>query len=1307
MGLLAVMALAAGIGSATAIYTVVNAVLLRPVPWPHGERFVALFSSTRNASSKWQWSSTSWLDLLEYQRRSHSFDAFGIYSTREFVLTSPGEPRHLQGVEVSPAFAAAVGVAPVVGRWFGEAASESGNAGLAVISSALWRRLGSDPSIVGRALTMDGRPYTVTGIMPDGFRLPLAYVEGSDFDADVWVPLNPQGGQRVRNYAGYFCYARLRPGVSLAQANDDVKRVAAQLAAEFPDEHRNYTALVVSLVDSIVKEIRPALLLLFAAAGALLAITCANVAGLLLARSVARARETAIRVALGGAGWQLASQYFVEGLLVAVAGGALGIAISVGLVRLVLSVAAGLLPRSSEVGLNGMVVLFAFAAVIACSMLVCLAPLWQAVRIQPNEALGEGVRASAPARSRRLSRSLVVAEIALAFTLLCVGAVLIAHLNRLLRTAPGFDPNGLLTFTLNTSAAEYPDAEHLAAYQQRLQRAIAQIPGVAGAGLVDHLPLEGCCYVTSLFPAGSVASESGVHEVNLIAATPGYFHTMRIPLLRGRYLDERDNGKGDILDIVIDEAAARQYWPGRDALGADARMGAPNGTRVRIAGIVGSVRNRGLADETEAEVYIPAGILRVDPMHFVVRSRLPAATLIPEIRQAIRNVNPAQPFYDARPMREIVLGSVVTERLQSLLTTFFATAALLMAALGVYGVVSYGVRHRTVEIGTRMALGATGGDVLRLVLGDGLKMAGYGIVIGAVAVAAVVFLLQSRTFGMRMDDPWPFLYATAILAGVSALACLFPAWRATLVSPMVAIRDDPGSLWQSARLQARNIARRASELVYGSAEDEAAQVTFLAALIDASRDAKSFREAIGCAIEALRAAIRAESAWVLELPDKEAPVYRLAASAPADFAPGCEVPARGALTGRLRGYPFPLVLSESDLDAWSRWAASEKPEHLAEIACLRSTGAALAVPVLAKDDIAGILLLGRPAGRGDYTAAEKRALRNCAAQFALMMENARLTERMLRQEKINRDVQLAAEVQKRLFPDKPPASAAVTLAGSSLPARSVGGDYYDFFDLGDGRIGIALADVAGKGVAAALIMSVVQASLRVLASEDNASLATIAAKMNRFLHRSTGSNAYATFFYGEIDERQRRLRYVNAGHNPPCLLRCAADRVSNEQAQNGPPRAAGNRGDPVLHGGAGDAPLCAIEEQAQNGPPRAAGNRGDPVLHGGAGDAPLCVIEELAAGGTVIGLFPQSTYEESAVDLHPGDVLIAFTDGVPEALNPQDEEFGEDRLKDLLRRVAGLEVSEMASRIASEMKAWIDTADQYDDLTYILVKVNP
>lgn len=1243
VALLAALALAAGIGSATAVYTVVEAVLLKPIPWKHSERFVALFSARLHNESNFQWSSTSWLDLEDYRQRTRSFDALGVFLPREFSLTSPGPPQHLTGVEVTPSLALSLGAAPVVGRWFGEAANEQGNFHLAVISSALWNRLGGNRKIVGQTLTMDGQPYTVTGVMPRWFRLPVSTVGGGELRTDVWVPLTPQNAEKSRGFSGYFSYARLRPGITLAQADEDVKRVAAEIAKEHPLEHPQYTALVINLLDSVVANTRPSLLLLFRAAGILLLLACANVAGLLLARSVARARETALRVALGASQWRLALQYFVEGLLVALAGAAGGVLVSVAISRLVLSTAADTIPRADDIGVNWTALLFAFGVSILCSVLCSLAPLWQAVRILPNEALSDGVRASAPARSRRLSRTLVTSEIALAFTLLSVSAVLIAHLNSLLRTPAGFEPAGVWTFTLNANSAEYPGLEQLASYQKRLLEALERIPGVTRAAFVDHLPLEGCCYTSSLVPEGTPSDDKGVHEVNIIWISAGYFETMRIPLLRGRGFNESDNGKGesgsgkdDVLGVVIDSAAAKLYWPDRDALGAYARLGGPNGSRARIVGIVGNVRNRGLGEATEAEVYVPALALPVNPMHFVVRAALPVAQLAPAVRRSIQSVDPSQAFYDAQSMPEIVLGSVTTERLQSFLTTFFASAALLLAALGVYGVVSYSVRQRTVEIGTRMALGAVGRDVLGLVLGDGLKMAAYGIAIGGVVVIAAVFLLKTAIFGIRIDDPLPFLYSMGIVAGCAALACAFPGWRATLVTPMAAIRDDTGSIWKNARAGAWGLARRVSVLISSSDQALRSEGALMAEFVDSSRNAESFRQAVQLALRALCEALQCQSATLLE---KNAQAYRCVARTPGDCGNDCTLPAAGLLLGRLRGYLYPLPLSPGDLDAWSRWAAA-KPQHAAEIECLRAAGTALAVPLLGKNEISGVLLLGQPVGRSQYNDAEKRALRSCAGQFALMLENARLTDRMVEQEKLTRDVQLAAEVQKRLFPDKPPSTAGLTLAGFSLPARSVGGDYYDFFDLGDQRVGLALADVAGKGVGAALIMSVVQASLRILATEQNIPLTALAARMNRLLHRSTGSSAYATFFYAQIDARTRQLRYVNAGHNPPCLLRCAADQS----------------------------------------------------------------IEELPAGGTVIGLFAESSYEESMVELHPGDVLMAFTDGVPDALNPQDEEFGDARLRGLLRRTSHLPVDEMASVMASELKSWIGNAVQFDDLTFVLVK---
>jgi sigma-B regulation protein RsbU (phosphoserine phosphatase) len=372
---------------------------------------------------------------------------------------------------------------------------------------------------------------------------------------------------------------------------------------------------------------------------------------------------------------------------------------------------------------------------------------------------------------------------------------------------------------------------------------------------------------------------------------------------------------------------------------------------------------------------------------------------------------------------------------------------------------------------------------------------------------------------------------------------------------------------------------------------------------------------------------------------------------PGTLAPERRLAADGFLVNRLRFYSFPLPITSGDLDSWLSWARGAHESYVSEIELLRSLGTQMVVPMRAREEILGLLLLGPRAGGTAYGEAEKRVLKQCAEQLALMIENARLNARVLEQEKLRRDLALAAEVQKRLLPDRPPQRDGAGLAALSLPARSVGGDYYDFLDLGDQRIGIALADIAGKGIAAALIMAVVQASLRIVAAEGGTSLPQLAEKINGFLHRSTGSNSYATFFYAQLDERLRQLRYVNAGHNPPYLLRPTGTSESS-------------------------------------------------------GDSNGAEIRELTVGGTVLGLFPQMTYEEATIDLQSGDVLVAFTDGVTEALNTAEEEFGEERLKALLRRVVHLPAPEISSQIAQTLRLWIKDTAQYDDLTFVVMKVS-
>jgi predicted permease len=1208
----AAVALAVGIGATTSIYTVVHAVMLKPLPYRDGDRFVALFGAATNDPE--HYSDLSYQDAQTYQERTRVFDAFGWFREAGKNLVFAGEPQHIEGVAVTPSLVYQLGVDPVIGRWF-QGQDE------VVISNSLWRRLGGEPGIIGKPLTLDGGSYTVTGVMPPAFHLPMPGPIALGSRTDVWMPLDPNESGR-----GFFAYARRKPGITFSAAESDVKRIAAEIAAEDPARHEGYTARLFDVREAVTIDVRPKLLLLFAAAGLLFLITCANTAGLLLARSVARARETAIRVALGPGRGHLALHYFAEGFMVALAGAAGGVLLSVTLTPAIVSMASEFLPRAEEITLHWTVLVFAVVGAFVASVLSSLAPLWQAARTSPADILAEGVRTSAGARTRRVSQSLVIAEIALAFGLLAASAVLLVHLRSLSRTAPGFDPDHVLTFVLSVpgTAVENPPKE--LALQNRLITGLRTIPGVDEVAISNHVPLDGCCPATSLYPDGRSPDSAAPPRTSLSAVSEGYFRAMRIPLREGRLFTDHDVPK-DLIPIVIDQSAAKHYWGSQDPVGTYGRFVSPSGSPFQVIGVVGDVKNDGLNSPTVPEVYIQSLIPKIESMHFVIRSARDPASLLPDIRRVIRDIDPQQPITDVATMREIIQRTMTLERVVYVITGFFAATALLLAMLGIYGMVSYSVRQRTVEIGTRMALGAGGPGVLALIVGGGLKMAAYGIAAGGLASIGVASYL-GRIYNFGQPEAEPFLYSTAAVAAVSFAATVLPAWRAALLSPLVALRNEPESMWQAARLKVQRAVRQISA--------REAPVIPLGALIgeftSLTRRASSSSEVAEIALATLQERTGAQSALLLE--KTASGEYR---------SPRCFLPANSLLLNRLRHYWHPLNLAPDTFETWERWAEEFSPEHTTEIDTLANTGARLAVALRAKNEIVGILLLGPPRGREHYTAAEKQIFSSSAEVFALMIENARLTGRAIKQERLQRDLELAAEVQRRLLPDRPPEGGSFAVAAFSLPARTVGGDYYDFLDLGGERIGIALADISGKGIAAALLMSVVQASLRVLATEGDMLLSELAAKMNGFIYRSTATNKYATFFYAQIDQRSRRLRYVNAGHNAPYLVR-----------------------------------------------------RSDAHLD----------ITELGAGGTVLGLFPEVQYDEATLDLCPGDLLVAFTDGITEALDSEGQEFGEQRLKDFLCGATGKTAEQISTNLASRIREWIGDAEQHDDLTFVVVAVN-
>jgi putative ABC transport system permease protein len=784
--LLAILAFAVGIGSTTAIYTVVNSVLLAPLPYPDGDRFVELFAA--NESEPAGYSAHPIADALEYERAG-SFDLFGVFRLDALNLTAPGEPRNLNVLHVTPALVQNLGVAPALGQWFGD---ETG----AVLSDAVWRRLGGDRALVGQAITLGGRRLTVTGVMPPRFRLPMSAPGTEGFDTDIWIHMDPRGRGQPQDAGLFFIYARRKPGVPLTEAEAEVKRIAAGIARQSPGRV-GYTAKLEDLRESSTQAIRPLLLLLFAAAGLLLLVTCANVAALLLARSVARARETAVRVALGARHHQLAMLYFVEGLPISIAGAAAGLAAGILLVRVVLRLASGFIPRADEVRIDWTVFAFAAATAFLSSAVCSVAPLWQALSATPNDALSAGVRASAGARARRLSRALVVAEVALAFALLAVSAVLITHMRNLARVAPGFNPDRLLTFDLTIPESLARDEKVRVPFERRLIDALEAVRGVDAAAFANQLPLDGCCLGGTLVPDGRPVNPDQAQRVAFVIATPGFVRTMQIPLVSGRLLDDRDAIQ-DLLLILVNQAAVMRYWPGQNPIDATGHLNTPNGPPFRVVGVVGDVRNQGLGKNAEAEAYLINRVTAINPMVFLVRSSLSTDVLIAEVRRAVHGVDPTLAIQEPKMMTTIVRESLSLERVASFVMTFFALAALLMATLGVYGVMAYGVRQRTVEIGTRMALGATSRDVVGLVLRGGLLMAAAGIAIGAVVVIATTGTVQ-QFFSTAAVGPAPYIWSTAVVVLVAGLASSLPAWRATLLPPTTAIRDDAPSVWQQTR----------------------------------------------------------------------------------------------------------------------------------------------------------------------------------------------------------------------------------------------------------------------------------------------------------------------------------------------------------------------------------------------------------------------------------------------------------------------------------------------------------------------------
>ncbi len=786
---IAILTLSLGVGANTAIFSVVNAVLLRPLPFAEPERLV-WFGGWTGADKE---QGVTPADFLDYREQSQSFTqiAASVSDGIAMNLSGDGEPERLKGGYVTANYLDVFGVKPALGRTFAaeeglEGISMEGGDRVVVLSHALWqRRFGSDPAIINQTITLDKRNVTVIGVMPPQFQYPPG--------VELWLPFrfpaSPQSAFRSRQFHFLRPVARLKPGVTRAQAQAEVEIIARQLQSLYPKTNANQSLFLTPLQERLVGNVRLTLLTLLGAVGCVLLIACANVANLLLARASARGREIAVRSALGASRGRVVRQLLTESLALALLGGLGGMLLAKWGVKLLVALSEGYLPRADEVRINATVFGFTLAVALGAGLLFGLAPALQSARLDLTEALKEGGRAAGSgARRHRTLNLLVVGEVALAMMLLIGAGLLLNSFIRLQQVSPGFDEKNLLTARIDIPNP-YAQPEKKQQFFEQLQQRVAALPGVEAVGLVTELPLarQSADHTFRIERRPEPLPGQNPHA-DIRAVNHDYFRAMRIPLLKGRYFTEADvrvNAKV----VLISEELARLYFAGENPIGQRLLRGAfGEAPTEEIIGVVGDVRHRGLDIGLRPTIYSPT--LSLGFTNLVIRTTNDPVNLAAAVRREVAAIDPNQPVANVKTMERWVSESVAQPRFRTLLLGLFSGAALLLAMVGVYGVMSYAVSQRVHELGVRMALGARAGDVLRLVIGQGMKLAVAGVAIGMAGAFALTRLIKDLLFGVRATDPATFATFALLLTGVALVACYLPARRATKVDPMVALRHE-------------------------------------------------------------------------------------------------------------------------------------------------------------------------------------------------------------------------------------------------------------------------------------------------------------------------------------------------------------------------------------------------------------------------------------------------------------------------------------------------------------------------------------
>ena len=787
----AVITLALGIGANTAIFSVVNGVLLRPLQFPEADRLVRVWHVPPAKSFPGMTTfAVSAANYLDWERENHSFQSMSMYSFHGFTLTGGDKPEQIDACSATSGFFSTLGVQPLLGRVFSADEDQPGRSNVVVLSHRLWQEhFGSNPGVVGHDITLDNQKYLVAGVMPASFQFP-------EF-AQMWTPMAWTDKEKaVRGEHHSVVIARLKPGVDLKQAQAEMNTISSRLEQQYPEDDKGWGAVVVPLHSDMVSDVRPALLVLLGAVAFVLLIASVNVANLALAKTFSRQKEIAIRTALGASSARVLRQILTESIVLALAGGALGLAWANSGIRLIMAFLADKLPASIQVGLDPRVLGFTAVISVATGILAGVFPAWRLTRGDVNQSLKQGLgRTDADSSGRRTRSILVVSEVALSLMLLVGAGLMIRSFQKLHGVNPGFDSRNVLTMTAMVSRAKFPSPAQQINFFEQVLRRVRTLPGVESAGVIDDIPLnnQGSHQPVAIVGRPTLPmSEQPEVDVRLISA--GYMPALHIPILRGRDVSDTDLA-GRPAVVLISESMARQFWPGEDALGKRLTLTfSPDAVR-EVVGIVGDVKLDGIDQaRPSATLYLPLGQVpsiggwNSFPMTLVVRSTSSSTGLVSAVSNAVYDVDREMPLRDILTMDDLVANSMSQQRFNMLLLAAFAGLALLLAAVGIYSVLSYSVKRSVREIGIRLALGARLGDVMRMVVFEGMKPALLGLAIGTAGALALGRVMSSLIFDVRPTDPITFLAVTVLLAAIALLASLIPAYRATKVDPMVALR---------------------------------------------------------------------------------------------------------------------------------------------------------------------------------------------------------------------------------------------------------------------------------------------------------------------------------------------------------------------------------------------------------------------------------------------------------------------------------------------------------------------------------------